>query len=100
MSVIVGDLIARRSDHASAVASGGLRPWEHPAAADVIKRGYERAEADQGRDNDDPDLTADEAAAGALWAKAHHPASTDQCPLFMKAFRQGCMDYVKKAAGR
>ncbi len=77
------------------MAAGAPRPWGHPTTADVIKQGYERAEADQSRDNEDPDLTADEAALGALWAKAHKATRSDECPLQPAMLRKGCVDYVQ-----
>jgi len=96
MAFIVGDLIARRTGHVSVVTSGGMRPWAHSSSAAVL-RGYAQAQSQDADDADDENLKADEADAGVLWAKAHHPTSPDECPMSIKAFRKGCVDYLHRA---
>jgi hypothetical protein len=63
------------------------------SAAQVIMVGETQASAPPSAD-DDPDLTDDEATAGAMWARANHPLSVTVCPRYSAAFEQGCAGVV------
>ena len=96
MAFIVGDLIASKESTVvhSKVKAGGPRPWRRPAFAEAIAHGYDHADAKAAQDSDDPDLEADERAAGAMWAASHHPTKVEDCPGGTAAFAEGCADAV------
>ena len=67
-----------------------------PAArfAQAILAGRAQARGDLAEEAGDHGLADDEAAAGAMWAKAHGAVNRDECPLDPPALRRGCAAYV------
>jgi hypothetical protein len=63
------------------------------SAAQVIMAGEAHASAPPSA-GDDSDLADDEAAAGAMWARANHPPSATACPKYSAAFERGCAAVV------
>jgi hypothetical protein len=78
--------------------AAGLRPALHrpPTTAQIVLAGAAHGSASQTGD-DDPDLAADEAEAGAIWAHNNHPASSSACPHYSTAFRVGCVGALTAA---
>jgi hypothetical protein len=60
----------------------------------AVAVGYDRADYLNPGAADDAQLADDEAAAGAMWAKAHEPGRVSECPTYSAAFRKGCAGYV------
>jgi hypothetical protein len=67
------------------------------AVASAILTGQAHARFATGDDAEDGDLSDDEAAAGAMWAKQHAADDPGQCPNYSAAFRKGCGDIVRAA---
>jgi hypothetical protein len=63
--------------------------------ASAILAGKAQARANLTYEAEDGDLLDDEAAAGAMWAKAHGADNSGECPLYSAAFRKGCGDYIR-----
>lgn len=67
----------------------------HPHSADpraqAIETGQAKAAALAGAEAEDQNLSDDEEAAGALWARRH---LGQPCPIDPAPFRQGCADFV------
>jgi len=70
------------------LAQGRQAPGRDVAQAISMGRAHG---ADAAGDADDPDLAADEAAAGQLWARKNRPADASDCPSYPAAFRRGCV---------
>jgi hypothetical protein len=68
-------LVARHNDH------------QISRAAQALIAGKARGAADAAREPDDPNLSSDEEAAGALWAR-RHPGR--RCLTDPPAFARGC----------
>ena len=66
------------------------------AAGNALVGAYEHARAFDGADAGEDALNDDEAAAGALWARAHPGTGAGDCPSEPVAFRRGCADEVAK----
>lgn len=62
----------------------------------AVIRAYQRAGLEDGADAEDQTLTEDEAAAGAMWARAHPSNGPAACPSSPKAFEKGCADWAAK----
>jgi len=82
MIAVAWDVVSNRSPRPGRLAQAAMA-------------GYQRQRGLDAQDAEDQDLTADEEAGGALWAKDHRPAGVDQCPTSPVAFRKGCAEYVR-----
>ena len=92
VAVVVGVLVATRS-----IRPSGAR------TADVIEVGRNAPIVPTivATDNADDDLTGADVAAGALWAKHHHPRAPSDCPASPTSFHRGCVKAISRnhAAG-
>ncbi len=70
------------------------RPQPAARFAQAILAGQAKAQADLAEESGDHDLADDEAAAGAMWARARGAVNSDECPLDPPALRKGCAAYV------
>jgi hypothetical protein len=61
-------------------------------AAQVIATGMSHPAPPPDLDPSDQNLDDDEAAAGAIWARAHPGASSADCPASPAAFLRGCVE--------
>jgi len=66
--------------------------------ATAVAAGYDQARTMDAGAAEDAQLSDDEGAAGAMWAKAHGLDRASECPTYSKAFHRGCADYLDALA--
>jgi hypothetical protein len=72
--------------------SAGYREGRAAAA------GYTRTSVLEEAEASDAQLSDDEAAAGAMWAKDRQLRDAAECPDYSRAFKNGCSAYVGRQA--